>query len=131
MGLWVAADQAECEAGERDGAGRGGRWAADEGASGAGALPGVCDAQTLFMMGEELRTCMRIDEQCVRENAALLGYLTQGSVRVLTIQSPASSWPASNSPTSNNPASNGSASNQDRRSPTAAREGSDEARSKK
>ena len=29
------------------------------------------------MMGEDLRTCMRIDVQCVRENVALLGYLTQ------------------------------------------------------
>ena len=38
------------------------------------------------MMGEELRTCMRIDKQCVRENAALLGYLTQGHVRLLSVR---------------------------------------------
>lgn len=48
-------------------------------------LPGVCDAASLFMMGEEMRTCMRIDSQCVRENAALLGYLVQGHVRVLCV----------------------------------------------
>ena len=48
-------------------------------------LAGVCGAQSLFMMGQELRTCMRIDVQCVRENAALLGYLAQGTVRVLTL----------------------------------------------
>ena len=41
---------------------------------------------SLFMMGEELRTCMRIDKQCVRENAALLGYLTQGHVRLLSVR---------------------------------------------
>ena len=44
------------------------------------------EPETLFMMGEELRTCMRIDQQCVRENAALLGYLCQGHVRVLIIR---------------------------------------------
>ena len=37
------------------------------------------------MMGHELRTCMRIDVQCVRENAALLGVLAQGCVRVLSV----------------------------------------------
>ena len=51
----------------------------------SGALLGVCDAQSLFMMGHELRTCMRIDVQCVRENAALLGVLAQGCVRVLSV----------------------------------------------
>ena len=33
---------------------------------------------------------MRIDEQCVRENAALLGYLTHGAVRILTVAMPMS-----------------------------------------
>ena len=46
---------------------------------------GVCDPQSLFMLGEELRTCMRIDRQCVRENAALLGYVTQGHARVIAV----------------------------------------------
>lgn len=40
------------------------------------------------MMGEEMRTCMRIDQQCVRENAALLGFLAQGHVRLLTESDP-------------------------------------------
>ena len=46
----------------------------DRAANGGGgdALPGTCDAESLFMMGEELRSCMRIDTQCVRENRALL-----------------------------------------------------------
>ena len=40
----------------------------------------------------QLRSCMRIDAQCVRENAALLGYLTQvlgaiASVHALTLTS--------------------------------------------
>ena len=52
--------------------------AASTSANGGGdALPGTCDAESLFMMGEELRSCMRIDTQCVRENRALLEQLAQ------------------------------------------------------
>ena len=56
------------------------RWVVgDRAANGGGgdALPGTCDAESLFMMGEELRSCMRIDTQCVRENRALLEQLAQ------------------------------------------------------
>ena len=62
--LWIDADRRDCAP---DGAG----------ASDRSGIGGICDAQSLFMMGEELRTCMRVDRQCVRENAALLSYLTQ------------------------------------------------------
>ena len=73
---WIAADLA----GQSD------DGAATDASSSSDSLPGVCDAMSLFMMGEELRTCMRIDKQCVRENAALLGYLTQGHVRLLSVR---------------------------------------------
>ena len=73
VAAWIAADRHGCGIGDSDGV------------PVASSLPGVCDAQTLFMMGEELRTCMRIDEQCVRENAALLGYLAHGTCRLLVV----------------------------------------------
>jgi len=45
----------------------------------------LCDAENMFMLGEELKTCMQIDRQCGRENMALLGYTTQGLARMLRI----------------------------------------------
>ena len=77
---WIAADKLGCSTVAASSGGGDGK-----GGDGDGVPPGVCDPQTLFMMGEELRTCMRIDGQCVRENAALLGYLTQGTVRLLSV----------------------------------------------
>lgn len=65
VGLWCGTP----EAGDRD-------------------LPGTTDSETLFMMGEELHSCMRIDKQCINENRGLLGYLLQGNVRLLLVRGP-------------------------------------------
>lgn len=49
------------------------------------ALPGECDPEALFMLGEEIKSCIRIDKSCVKTTRALLGYLAQGHVRILRI----------------------------------------------
>ncbi|KAL3892912.1 MAG: hypothetical protein SGPRY_014661, partial [Prymnesium sp.] len=89
--LWVRADARECIGHGNGGEGQGWEGGGEEekeekeGAGGRreseagsyGGLAGVCDAQSLFMAGEEMKSCMRIDPQCVRENRGLLGYLLQ------------------------------------------------------
>lgn len=68
------------------------RGAADDDQSGLARRPaarwpleGVCNAEALFMSGEDLASCMRIDAQSKRENQALLGILTQGNARLVQV----------------------------------------------
>ncbi|KAL1518805.1 hypothetical protein AB1Y20_003085 [Prymnesium parvum] len=77
--IWRAADAVGGRAKGASGGGGAGGAAGDE------ALPGVCNAEALFMMGEQVRSCMRIEKQCVRENRALLDYVMQGNVRLLLV----------------------------------------------
>ena len=49
--------------------------------------PRVCLAHTACThLASQVKSCMRIDKQCVRENRALLGYLMQGNVRLLLVR---------------------------------------------
>ena len=47
----------------------------------------TCGAEELFMAGEEMHTCLRVDARCVRENRALLCHLTQPNARMLVLRS--------------------------------------------
>ena len=92
--VWVAHDYIGCNCFSGEAMGSRGTLLDDEASRSDAASPlqsshlsprCVCDPERLFMLGEELRTCMRIDRQCIRENAALLGYLTQGLARILAV----------------------------------------------
>ncbi|CAM9148932.1 unnamed protein product, partial [Discosporangium mesarthrocarpum] len=51
-------------------------------------LAGTSDPEVIFRMGEDTRSCMGIRRSCVKQNKALLGYLLQGNVRFVGVQSP-------------------------------------------
>jgi len=61
VALWIAADAGEV------------------------ALPGTTDPATLFLLGEELGSCLRITRECAAQNRALLGLLAQGDARILRV----------------------------------------------
>ncbi|CAM9675490.1 unnamed protein product [Choristocarpus tenellus] len=50
-------------------------------------LAGVSDPEVIFRMGEDTRSCMGIRPACSVQNKALLGYLLQGNVRLVGVQS--------------------------------------------
>lgn len=49
-------------------------------------LPGYNDPQTLFMLGEDVNTCMSIRSKQKGSNRGLLGYLLHGNCRVLGVK---------------------------------------------
>eukprot|EP00903_Cladosiphon_okamuranus_P013411 g12496.t1 len=58
------------------------RWEAEP-----GTLKGTMDPQVIFRMGDDTRSCMGIRRSCSAQNRALLGYLVQGNVRLVGVQS--------------------------------------------
>lgn len=53
------------------------RWIAEQQAE------GVTSAEDLFMMGEDMRSCMAIQLTYIHQNRALLGFVMQGNVRLI------------------------------------------------
>jgi len=86
--LWRLADATGAQGGG-GGEGEGGKegGGARRSVSGGGAAGGVCGAEELFMAGEEMHTCLRVDAKCTRENRALLCHLTQPNARMLVLRS--------------------------------------------
>lgn len=78
---WVAADLADCELSSATGA----RPSVGGEARCGSGLPGTCSAEDMFMLGEELQTCLRIAPDCGRENAAILSVVAQGNARLLVV----------------------------------------------
>ncbi|CAM9187780.1 unnamed protein product [Scytosiphon promiscuus] len=50
-------------------------------------LAGTSDPEVIFRMGEDTRSCMGIQRACIKTNRGLLGYLIQGNVRFVGVQS--------------------------------------------
>ncbi|CAM9888920.1 unnamed protein product [Ectocarpus sp. 6 AP-2014] len=50
-------------------------------------LAGTTDPCVIFRMGEDTRSCMGIQRSCIKTNRGLLGYLIQGNVRFVGVQS--------------------------------------------
>lgn len=81
---WIQADELDCELSTiEDNCSAVGNARVVTALSAPSGLPGVCGAEDLFMLGEDLQTCMRIAPDCSRENAALLSFTAQGNVRLL------------------------------------------------
>eukprot|EP00903_Cladosiphon_okamuranus_P006600 g6447.t1 len=53
-------------------------------------LAGTTDPEVIFRMGEDTRSCMGIQRACIKTNRGLLGYLIQGNVRFVGVQSSSS-----------------------------------------
>ncbi|CAN0429408.1 unnamed protein product, partial [Phaeothamnion confervicola] len=62
------------------------RWV---GGAERGLLPGTADAQTIFRMGEDTRSCMAVRRNCAHQNKALVGYLLAGNVRLVVMRNDA------------------------------------------
>eukprot|EP00752_Nemacystus_decipiens_P004033 g3692.t1 len=54
-------------------------------------LAGTSDPAVMFRMGEDTRSCMGIQRACIKTNRGLLGYVIQGNVRFVGVQSSNSS----------------------------------------